>query len=453
MILLNSSFAQIDDSAHVRSIYNYSLSDSKCYENLKSLCKDVGHRLSGSKSAHKAVLWAQELMKNSGLDTVYLQPVMVPHWERGNLEVVNWQTRSGEIITTNCTALGGSVGTDGTLNADVIEINNWSQLEEYGEETIKGKIVFYNRPMNPTYISTFMAYGNCVDQRHDGASRAVNYGAVGVVVRSMSLRFDNNPHTGSMGYSDSTKKIPAVAISTKDAHELSQALKSKDFKSLSMQLSCRQLEDTVSYNVIGEIKGEEYPDEIILVGGHLDSWDIGEGAHDDGAGVVQSLEVLETFVNLKMKPKRTLRCVMYMNEENGNRGGKHYAAVVKQKGEKHLFALESDRGGFSPRGFSIDGTPLQINYLKGFQTIFEPYQLHIFDKGYSGVDIGPLKNGTLCLVGLVPDSQRYFDFHHASTDVFENVNKRELELGASAITSLVYLVDKYGIPQTGKIKK
>ena len=454
LILLSTQLiAQINDSTQLRAIYTYNLTQGNCYENLRSLCKDVGNRLSGSHSAQKAVEWAALLMEKTKLDTIYFQRIMVPHWVRGKTELVSWKNKKGSIVNVNCTALGGSVGTNGVIKGDLIEINNWNQLEEYGEKLIKGKIVFFNRPMNPTYISTGMAYGNCVDQRHNGASRAVEYGAIAVIVRSMTLKFDKNPHTGSMTYTDSTNKIPAVAISTKDAHDLSEALKINDVKSLSLELSCKQLPDTVSYNVIGEIKGSKFPEEIILVGGHLDSWDIGEGAHDDGAGVVQSLQVLETFKKMNIKPKRTLRCVMYMNEENGNRGGEHYANVVRNNSEKHLFALESDRGGFSPRGFSIDGNKLQLEYLQTFKNLFEPYQLHIFSKGYSGVDIGPLKDGKLCLVGLVPDSQRYFDYHHSKEDVFENVHKRELELGASAITSIVYLVDKYGLPSSESIKK
>ena len=454
LILLSTQLiGQINDSTQLRAIYTYNLTQGNCYENLRSLCKDVGNRLSGSHSAQKAVEWAALLMEKTKLDTIYFQRIMVPHWVRGKTELVSWKNKKGSIINVNCTALGGSVGTNGVLKGDLIEINNWNQLEEYGEKLIKGKIVFFNRPMNPTYISTGMAYGNCVDQRHNGASRAVEYGAIAVIVRSMTLKFDKNPHTGSMSYTDSTKKIPAVAISTKDAHDLSEALKINNVKSLSLELSCKQLPDTVSYNVIGEIKGSKFPEEIILVGGHLDSWDIGEGAHDDGAGVVQSLQVLETFKKMNIKPKRTLRCVMYMNEENGNRGGEHYANMVRNNSEKHLFALESDRGGFSPRGFSIDGNKLQLEYLQTFKNLFEPYQLHIFSKGYSGVDIGPLKDGKLCLVGLVPDSQRYFDYHHSKEDVFENVHKRELELGASAITSIVYLVDKYGLPSSESIKK
>ena len=455
IILFCSLFlkSQEIDSLKLREIYDFNLQQSNCYENLRSLCKDIGHRLSGSKSAQKAVEWAELLMKNSNLDTVYLQQITVPHWKRGDVEKVYWKNINGETIDVNCTALGGSVGTNGIVNGEVIEIKNWSQLEEFGKNKIKGKIVFFNRVMNPTYINTGMAYGSCVDQRHSGASRAVEYGAIGVLVRSMTLKFDNIPHTGSMSYADSTKKIPAVAISTVDAHNLSEALKNNELKYLFMELSCKQLDDTISYNVIGEIKGQEFPDEIVLVGGHLDSWDIGEGAHDDGAGVVQSLQVLETFKKLKFKPKRTLRCVMYMNEENGNRGGKHYASMVRKTGEKHLFALESDRGGFSPRGFSIDGTKIQLEYLQSFEKLLKPYQLHVFSKGYSGVDIGPLKDGKLCLVGLIPDSQRYFDFHHSKADVFENVHKRELELGASAISSIVYLVDKYGLPENKSLKK
>ncbi len=454
LILLSTQLiAQINDSTQLRAIYTYNLTQGNCYENLRSLCKNVGNRLSGSHSAQKAVEWAALLMEKTKLDTIYFQRIMVPHWVRGKTELVSWKNKKGSIVNVNCTALGGSIGTNGVLKGDLIEINNWNQLEEYGEKLIKGKIVFFNRPMNPTYISTGMAYGNCVDQRHNGASRAVEYGAIAVIVRSMTLKFDKNPHTGSMSYTDSTKKIPAVAISTKDAHDLSEALKINNVKSLSLELSCKQLPDTVSYNVIGEIKGSKFPEEIILVGGHLDSWDIGEGAHDDGAGVVQSLQVLETFKKMNIKPKRTLRCVMYMNEENGNRGGEHYANMVRNNSEKHLFALESDRGGFSPRGFSIDGNKLQLEYLQTFKNLFEPYQLHIFSKGYSGVDIGPLKDGKLCLVGLVPDSQRYFDYHHSKEDVFENVHKRELELGASAITSIVYLVDKYGLPSSESIKK
>ncbi len=446
-------FGQTNDSALIRHIYNFSLTQSSCYENLRSLCKDVGHRLSGSPSAQKAVEWGYDLMLGMDLDTVYMQPIIVPRWIRGDVEKVKWTDNEGNILNANCTALGGSIGTNGEIKGKVVEINSWGELDSLGEKNLNGKIVFYNRPMNPTFISTFMAYGSCVDQRHNGAIRAGQYGAKAVIVRSMTLKMDHNPHTGSMSYVDSIPKIPAAAISAKDAHDLSIAIRNNNVSYLTMEFSCQQKPDAISYNVVGEIKGSHFPEEVILVGGHLDSWDIGEGAHDDGAGVVQSIQVLESLKKLNIKPKRTIRCVLYMNEENGNRGGKTYANIVRNKGEKHLFALESDRGGFSPRGFSIDGTDIQLKFIQGFEPLFEPYQLHLFNKGYGGVDIGPLKNGSTCLVGLVPDSQRYFDFHHAPTDVFENVNKRELELGSSAITSMIFLVDKYGIPDKNDYKQ
>ena len=199
-----------------------------------------------------------------------------------------------------------------------------------------------------------------------------------------------------------------------------------------------------SYNVIGEITGTQYPNQIIIVGAHLDSWDLGDGSHDDGAGCVQSMDVLRLLKQTGVRPKRTIRVVLFMNEENGLRGGLKYAKVAKQKGEKHIFALESDSGGFTPRGFSFDGPDYKISQILNWKSLFEPYLIHYFKKGGSGADIGPLKDESVVLAGLAPDSQRYFDHHHASNDTFDAVNKRELELGAATMTALVYLVDKYG---------
>ena len=438
------------DSAMISKIYNEALTNGNSYSNLKNLCKEVGHRLSGSKGAEKAVQWGKIVLNRYGLDSIWLQPIKVPHWERGNVERLDVIGGKNNIYSTSCTALGGSVGTDGgVISGEIIEVNSWEEMRTIGKKKIKGKFVFYNRPMNPTFISTFMAYGRCVDQRHMGASEAAKFGAIGVIVRSMTLKMDKNPHTGSMQYNDSVTKIPAVAISTVDAHHLGEMLEKDPKIKAKMKLSCQTHPDADSYNVIGEIKGSEYPDKVIVVGGHLDSWDIGEGAHDDGAGVVQSIEVLKLFKQMGITPKYTIRCILFMNEENGNRGGLSYAEYVKQEGEEHLMAIETDRGGFTPRGFSIDGTEEQLKIVQGYEQLFEPYNLHIFKRGYSGVDIGPLRDGKICLLGLVPDSQRYFDFHHAPTDTFENVNQRELELGAAALTSIIYLIDKYGFPEEG----
>ena len=436
------------DSVVISKIYNEALTNGDAYSNLKNLCKDVGHRLSGSKGAEKAVQWGKLVLNRYGLDSIWLQPIKVPHWERGEVERLDIVGGKNSIYTTSCTALGGSIGTDGqVVTGEIIEVNSWEEMRTIGEKKIKGKFVFYNRPMNPTFISTFMAYGKCVDQRHMGASEAAKFGAIGVIVRSMTLKMDKNPHTGSMQYNDSVPKIPAVAISTVDAHKLGEMLEKDPKIKAKMKLSCQTHPDADSYNVIGEIKGAEYPDKVIVVGGHLDSWDIGEGAHDDGAGIVQSIEVLKLFKEMGIVPKYTIRCILFMNEENGNRGGLSYAEYVRQEGEEHLMAIETDRGGFSPRGFSIDGTESQLKIVQSYEQLFEPYNLHIFKRGYSGVDIGPLRDGKICLLGLVPDSQRYFDFHHAPTDIFENVNQRELELGAAALTSIIYLIDKYGFPK------
>ena len=308
--------------------------------------------------------------------------------------------------------------------------------------------------MQADLIQTFEAYGGCVDQRYSGAAEAAKYGAVGVMVRSMNLRLDNYPHTGSMSYGDLPveKRIPAAAISTNGAEMLSTVLAlNKDVK-LYFRQTCKVFPDVQSYNVIGEIKGSEFPNEIITVGGHLDSWDLGDGSHDDGAGCVQSMEVLRLLKETGYKPKRTIRVVLFMNEENGLRGATKYAEVAKEKGEHHVFALESDAGGFTPRGFSFDCDEANFAQITSWKSLFKPYLIHYFEQGGSGADVGPLKGNGTVLAGLRPDSQRYFDHHHAENDTFEHVNKRELELGAATMASLVYLIDKYGTVQASNIK-
>jgi hypothetical protein len=456
VLMLTSSFAfaQKEDSLFIRKMYDFALTESSCYSNLRVLCKDVGHRLSGSDNAQKAVEWGKKTMIELGFDTVYLQEVMVPHWVRGKesltLKVHPGEKSGGfEDVLSNIplkeTALGGSVGTDGKLEGELIEVNSWEELKAFGEEKIKGKIVFYNRPMDEKSIVTFKAYGGCVDQRASGPSEAARYGAIGVIIRSVTQADDDNPHTGSLHYKDSLPKIPAAAISTQLADQISAHIKWGDRITVKLDLGCKLMKDVKSYNVIGELRGTENPDKIIVVGGHLDSWDKGEGAHDDGAGCVHSIEVLNILKKTGYKPKNTIRCVLFMNEENGVMGGKKYAEVAKSDGTEHLAAIESDRGGFTPIGFSIDGTTAQYELVSSWANLVAPYQVVQFEKGYSGVDVGKLKNGTTLLMGLIPDSQRYFDFHHADTDVFEAVHKRELELGAAAMATMVYLIDFYGI--------
>ena len=446
---------QTDDEKQLKAIYDKALTDGKAYEWLNYLSNQIGGRLSGSVEAQQAIEYTKRQMDSLGLDRVWLQPVMVPKWTRGTPEFAYIETKPGLTTNVPICALGGSIATpDGGLKGNVIEVQGIEDLEALGAEKIKGKIVFYNRPMNPTNISTFQAYSGCVDQRYSGAEAAGKYGAAGVIVRSMNLRLDDYPHTGSMGYGETSiaNRIPAAAISTNGAELLSTTLKLNPDVKFYFKQNCRQYADVESYNVIGEIRGTTYPNEVMVVGGHLDSWDLGDGSHDDGAGVVQSMDVLRLIKASGYKPKRTIRAVLFMNEENGLRGGNKYAEVAKNKKENHVFALESDAGGFTPRGFSFDCSDENFEQVLGWKNLFEPYLIHMFVKGGSGADIGPLKDEGLVLAGLRPDSQRYFDHHHAENDTFEHVNKRELELGAATMASLVYLVDKYGFPQQKKVK-
>ncbi len=456
LLFTSESFSQkvnTEDSITLRNIFDMALLNGKSYDWLDHLSNKIGGRLSGTLSAQDAVDYTKEELDKLGLDKVWLQPVMVPKWTRGLPEYAYVETGPGITSMANICALGGSVATrDGGLKAGVIEVQGIEDLARYGEEQIKGKIVFYNRPMKADLIHTFQAYGGCVDQRYAGAMEAAKYGAVGVVVRSMNLRLDDYPHTGSMSYGDTpvAQRIPACAISTKGADYLSGILKLLPTLKFYFKQNCKTYPDVQSYNVIGEITGSVYPNRFMIVGGHLDSWDLGDGSHDDGAGCVQSMEVLRLFKKINYKPKHSIRVVLFMNEENGLRGGRKYAEEAKLKNENHVFALESDSGGFTPRGFSFDIDDANFTQVEGWESLFKPYLIHYFEKGGSGADIGPLKHDGMVLAGLRPDSQRYFDYHHAANDTFEAVNKRELELGGAAMASLVYLFDKYGTKTESK---
>lgn len=438
-----------EQAAFVKKIYSQTLSDGRCYQWLHSLCYDVGHRLSGSEGAERAVRWSKSVLDTMGLDSVWLQPVMVPHWVRGESEEV-WieKNRARAPINLSALALGGSVGTGKKgITAPVIEVKTWDDLEKIGAAgDLRGKIVFYNRPMDATKIRTFEAYGGAVDQRVQGASRAAKHGAVAVLVRSMGLKIDDFPHTGTLRYDSAHALIPAAAISTEAAERLSSVLKDEKEARVFIKMNCRTLPDVLSYNVVGEIRGSQLPSEVLLVGGHLDSWDVGHGAHDDGAGCVQSMEVLRIFKKLGYHPRHTVRAVLFMNEENGLRGGQKYAAEEHRKGVFHRCAIESDAGGFTPRGFGFDAEaevlPSFMEFVEKIEPVLQPYGLDL-KRGGTGADISPLKNQRGLLCGYSPDSQRYFDFHHTAADVFEVVNQRELELGAASMAALVYLLDSF----------
>lgn len=440
------SFAQTTDEIQLKAIYKSTLTQSKCYSWLDYLSNTIGARLSGSENAQKAILYTKTQLESLGLDKVYLQEVMVPKWVRGQKEsayILDNKIKTNILIC----ALGGSIATPKNgLTAEVIEVQGIKELEALGLDKIKGKIVFFNRPMNPENIETFKSYGSCVDQRFSGAKEASKFGAVGTIVRSMNLRLDDFPHTGMQSYGDIPKSdyIPTAAISTNAAELLSKTLKSNPNLKFYFKQSCEILEDVLSYNVVGEVIGTEHPENIMVVGGHLDSWDLADGSQDDGAGVVQSMEVLNIFKNIGYKPKNTLRVVLFINEENGGRGGKKYQELAQANNENHIFAMESDSGGFSPRGFSFECDEVSFDKFLGWKSLFEPYLIHSFTKGHGGSDIDPLTGTKLTKAGLKPDSQRYFDYHHAANDTFDAVNKRELELGAATMASFIYLIDQHG---------
>jgi len=438
-----AAFAQNSDSLFIKKLSDEILTNSRAYENLRVLTKQIGARLAGSPQMVQSEKWGLQAMKEAGADNAYMQQCMVPHWVRGGKDVAS-ATVGTTKKTLDVVALGNSIGSGKPLTATVIEVKDFDDLERKKDQ-LKDKIVFYNYPFNPTFVRTFQAYSDAVKYRGQGPSRAAKYGAKGVIVRSMSHSTDNNPHTGSTSYNDSFAKIPAVAIGLRDAEWLSNAA-AKNAVQVTLHTHGKQLPDTIGHNIIGELRGTEFPNEYITVGGHLDSWDNCEGAHDDGAGCVQTIEILRAFKALGYQPKRTIRFVLFANEENGLRGGTKYAEEAKAKGEKHIFALESDAGGFTPRGFGFNVAPAQYQKVLGWKDFLAPYGATELASSGGGADIGPLNRtqGTP-VAGLLPDSQRYFDIHHARNDTFESVNKRELELGAVNMAALIYLVDKYGL--------
>lgn len=441
-LFTSSIFSQIDNDK-IDSIIKSSLTENKGYNWLKELC-NIGPRLSGSENSLKAIKWAETKMKSIGFDSVWLQKVFVPHWERGKIEKA-FVSNSKKYLNKyfKVTALGGSVATPiNGITGKIIEVKSVEEVAKLNNA--KGKIIFYNRPFDNSLVNTMEAYGKAVDQRSIGAIEAAKVGAIGVIVRSIQSNYDNNPHTGAMRYDETINKIPAVAISVIDADFLSKAIKEDENLEVTLILDCKKFDDALSYNVIGEIKGSEFPNEIIVAGGHFDSWDKGCGAHDDGGGCIQSIEAVELFKRLNIKPKRTLRTVLFINEENGLKGGIEYSKLAQSLTEEHLAAIESDRGVHSPRGFYVTTDSITFNKLQNFLPYLNKTKIDWIKFGGSGADVGQLKNAK-ALFGYVPDDQRYMDYHHSENDTFDKVNPREMELGTASISILMYLLSENGL--------
>jgi carboxypeptidase Q len=443
IVIISSLLSSQKHHDIANTITQTGLNDLYAYDMLKDLLQ-YGHRFSGTPGYDKAVQWAERTLREAGADSVWLQPVMVPHWIRGKTEKA-FAIIDKEKIDLSICALGGSIGTPHSgVTAEIIEVKSLAEARQLGERA-KGKIIFYNRPFDKTKINVFEAYEEAVDQRGRGAIEAARVGAVAVLVRSMTNAVYKTPHTGTMRYADTVAKIPAAAISTLDANYLSLQIQHGKKVVVTIKLECSTLPDVQAYNVIGEIRGSEHPEEIVLVGGHLDSWDKGTGAHDDGSGVVQSIEAIRLIKKLNIQPKRTVRCVLFANEENGLRGAKEYAkSLTSQKG-KHIAAIETDAGGFSPRGFGVVADSVQFANIEKISSVLSDVGADKFFRGGGGADISQLEKFGTALIGLMPDTQRYFDYHHTDLDTIDKVHPRELELGAIAVTILAWVLSQEGI--------
>lgn len=436
-----SAFSQTkNDSLTFRNIADVTMDSGKAYSNLYELTKTIGHRLSGSTAYEKATDWAAQKLKEAGADKVWKQEVKVPVWTRGK-ESLQIQGKDGQWRSVKMLSLGNSEGTKGNdLTGEIIVVKSIDEFEKMPDSKIKDKIILFNYPFPQNYIYTMEGYREASPYRRNTATLVAKKGGKAVLVRSLSTAFDDVPHTGGMRYEDGVKKIPAITVGPKTADEL-ESLAQQQKITAKINSHCGMNGEKLTYNVIGEISGKK-DNKVIVAGGHLDSWDVGEGAHDDGAGIVQAIEIINIFKKLNIQNNHTIRVVCFANEENGTRGGDAYADSIKVKNENHLFAIESDSGGYAPRGISLEMDESKRKQIQSWQSLFLPYGVYDFSLTHSGSDIEPMKMQNVPLSGLIPDSQRYFDLHHSESDTFEKVNRRELLLGAVTMAQIVYLIDK-----------
>jgi len=412
-------------------IIGAALTSDTAYRRLAWLTDRIGHRLSGSENLERAITWAVSEMKRDGLDNVRAEKVMVPHWVRGeeSLELLEPAARRLPML-----GLGNSVGTPPEgLTAEAVVVRNFEELEALGEK-VRGKVVVYNVP--------FTNYGQTVAYRGSGASRAAKYGAVAAVVRSITPVSLQTPHTGALRYAEESPKIPAAAVTIEGAELLQRMYDRGERPKVRLRMEARFLPDAESANVVAEIKGTEKPDEIVLVSGHFDSWDVGQGAHDDGGGCIVSWEVARLLKSLKLRPRRTIRVVLFTNEENGVRGGNGYRDAHKSEVGKHVLAVESDSGVFRPTGFGLSekASPQARADFVEIAKLLSGISADRVEPDGGGVDIGPIVREGVTGASLNVDASHYFDIHHTQADTFDKVSPQELAACVAALAVMAYVV-------------
>jgi hypothetical protein len=393
-----------------------------------------GHRLSGSKALEQTIDWSIEQMKEDGLENARREKVMVPHWERGkeSARVISPVRRDLILL-----GLGGTVGTRG-ITAEIATVANLDEIDEKGEE-LKGKIVVINQAMpDYDYERRDAGYGKTVQIRSHGASRAAKYGAKAVLIRSVTAHSLRTPHTGAMRYDEDVKKIPAAALTPSDTEFLVRMAKRGPTK-VQLKLGAKTLKDAVSGNAIAELRGREKPEEVVVIGGHIDSWDVGDGSTDDGSGCVMAMEAARMLKELGLVPKRTIRVVLFTNEENGLRGGKAYYDAHKD--EKHAGAIESDSGSGAPWGIGIGNGPESAESFQKYTPLFEKFGAGHLVQGGGGADISFLvREAGVLGMSIRPDTSHYFDLHHSPADTVEKIKPEDIQKNAAAMALMAFIL-------------
>ncbi len=429
--------------ADARKIFEATMAGNDAYRRLEHLCLRIGPRMSGTPEMFRAATWAFEEMLRDGHENVTRQKVMVPRWVRGKESATILSPRKVKMAMLG---LGGSVPThlDG-VTASVVVINKWTDMDWFGREGIEGKIVLFNHAMRPYDPERGAGYGDVVEYRVHGASRAAAFGAAAVLVRSITANSLRTPHTGALRYDSGQPKIPAASISIEDAEMIARLVDRKNVVTVNLKMQAKTLPDSPCANVIGELRGSTYPDEIVVIGGHLDSWDVGQGAHDDAGGCVIAMEAISVLRRLKLIPKRTIRVVLWTNEEFGLAGARAYVEDRKSEMEKHVAAIESDSGVFRPTGFSVECSDAECQRLAAEQTrdimkLLEPLGSMRVQTGYSGADVGLMRPHGVVLMGHQVEGSTYFDLHHSPADTVDKVDPTELSMNVAALATVAYVI-------------